>query len=168
MKQTLFVLFGLFIFSAAAQAQSNKEDVDMIQAMFGKDKKELVSAYMAIPAKDSVKFWKLYDEYEGKRKAIGRERIQLLQKYAEEYSSLTDAKASQIATATINNESKTSALYQAYYKRFSEVIGGKAAAKMFQLENYLQTVIKLGILNNIPFIGELDGQRPSSSGQMKS
>ncbi|MBN9297976.1 MAG: hypothetical protein J0I41_13265 [Filimonas sp.] len=160
MKHTLIVLFVLLISSTFVQAQSNKEDVDMIQAMFGKDKKELMSAYMAIPAKDSVKFWKLYDEYEAKRKAISRERIQLLQKYADEYSTLTDAQASQLAIATVNNDNKTNNLYLGYYKKFSEVIGGKSAAKMFQLETYLQTVIRLGILNNIPFIGELDGQRP--------
>ena len=39
----------LFFLSVTAFAQSNKEDVEIIQIMFGKQKKELIQAYMTIP-----------------------------------------------------------------------------------------------------------------------
>jgi hypothetical protein len=146
-------------------AQSNKEDVDLIQSAFGKDKKILVSQYMQIAAKDSVAFWGLYDEYETKRKELGKERISLLQKYADQYATLTDAQASELAKATIANDMKYSKLYDSYTKKFAAVVGGKNSAKLFQLEMYLQTVVRLVITNNIPFIGELDKQKAASTMQ---
>jgi len=55
-----------------------------------------------------------------------------------------------------------SKLYDTYFKKFSAVTGGKNAAKLFQLETYLQTIVRLAIMNNIPFVGELDKEKVES------
>ena len=64
----LIVIAVAFLLSAGMFAQSNKEDVDLIQSIFGKEKKELVQAYMTIPEAQNAKFWALYDTYETARK----------------------------------------------------------------------------------------------------
>ncbi len=156
MKRTLIIAACIFFSFNSLMAQSNSEDVDMIQAAFGKEKKALVSEYMQIPAKDSVAFWKLYDEYEGKRKAIGKQRIDIIQQYADNYDKLTDAKATQLANSVFSNDAKYTLLYQTYFPKFSSVIGGRRAAKLFQLETYLQTLIRAKMQTDIPFIDELD------------
>ena len=48
MKKISTIAAFLFL-SLVSFGQSNKEDVDLIQAMYGKDKKELVNLYMVIP-----------------------------------------------------------------------------------------------------------------------
>lgn len=155
-------LFGIVIASvltfasSAAMAQSDKEDVAMIQAAFGKDKKILVSYYMEIAPKDSVAFWKLYDDYEDKRKAISRERLEGIKKYADEYTSLDNTKATALAEASFNNDLKLDKLHQTYFRLFSKIIGGRDAAKLFQLEAYLHAYVRFTTLDNIPFIDELD------------
>jgi hypothetical protein len=151
---TSFIVMLLLSFPVFAQ--SNKEDVDMIQSAFGKEKKDIVKEYMQVDAQKSDAFWKLYDEYEDKRKAIGRERISLIQQYADSWDSLDDKKAQQLASATLANDAKYTSLYQAYLTKFSSVVGAKNAAKLFQLETYLQTMTKLWVMDQIPFIGELD------------
>lgn len=145
------------------KAQSNKEDIDLIQSAFGKDKKTLVSVYMNVPAKDSVAFWKLYDEYEDKRKAIGKERIDIIQQYADQYETLTDEQATKLAQSAFNNNQKYDKLYESYFPKFSAILGGKNAAKLFQLELYLQTVVRAVIMDNIPFIGQLDKEKIENS-----
>ena len=37
-----------------------------------------------------------------------------------------------------------------------KIIGGKEAAKFFQLEDYLENTIRISIQEQIPFIGEMD------------
>jgi hypothetical protein len=147
---------ALLLMSFSVFAQSNKEDIDIIQSEFGKEKKDIVNQYMQVNAQKSDAFWKLYDEYEDKRKAIGRERLHLIEQYANSMDSLSDSKAKQISISTLANDAKYTSLYQSYYSRFSNIIGGKDAAKLFQLELYLQTITKLYIMDQIPFIGELD------------
>jgi hypothetical protein len=37
--------------------------------------------------------------------------------------------------------------------------------KFFQLEDYLENIIRLGIQDSIPFIGELDASKIKAAGQ---
>lgn len=154
------IIFIVLLFlSSFVMAQSNKEDVDIIQSAFGKDKKDLVKDYMELSKKDSAAFWKLYDEYEDKRKVIGRERINLLEQYANGYQNIDNAKAEKLATAILSNDAKYNTLYQTYFKKFSEVFGARNAAKFLQLEMYVQTYVRANVMREIPLIGDLDKQK---------
>ena len=165
MKKLLIFTVTL-IYSAGLLAQSNKEDVAMIQAMFGKEKKELVKEYMTITDAQSAKFWTLYDEYEDKRKALGRERISLIEAYAKDYEKLDNNKATTLTTKKFAWTNKYTQLQQTYFTKFSTVVGGLQASKLMQLEDYLENNIRLAIQDQIPFIGELDKKKlPSNPAQ---
>jgi hypothetical protein len=156
MKHLLIAAACFFFLNASSFAQSDKEDIDLIQSAYGKDKKSIVSVYMKVATKDSAAFWTLYDDYENKRKAIGRERINLIKKYANSYDALNNATATQLATGFFANDTKTTQMQQLYFNKFATIIGGKNAAKLFQLEAYLQNTVRGYIMDQIPFIGELD------------
>jgi hypothetical protein len=154
-----FIIIALLLMSSFVMAQSNKEDIDIIQSAFGKDKKELVRDYMELSGKDSAAFWKLYDEYEDKRKLIGRERINLLEQYANEYQSLDNAKAEKLTTGILSNDAKYNTLHQTYFKKFTGILGARNAAKFLQLEMYVQTYVRANVMREIPLIGDLDKQK---------
>ena len=156
-KHTL--LIAALLFTSVAFSQSNKEDVDLLQAMYGKDKKELIKQYMQLTEPKASAFWKLYDEYEVERKKLGREKIRLIEDYANNYKSLTDAKADEISKGVIQNNLSTEKLYMKYYDKFSQAVGGVSAAKFMQMEVYLQTVVRNAIQEEIPFIHELDATK---------
>src|SRR4051812_33390815 len=96
----LFSLAALCVLSSFAQ--SNKEDVDLIQAMYGKEKKAIVADFIMTP--DTAKkaaFWRLYDAYETERKNLGKKRIALLEKYANDYANMNEKSADDIMKQTI-------------------------------------------------------------------
>ena len=101
-------------------------------------------------------FWKIYDEYEVERKVLGQKKVQLLSDYADHYSSLSDAKADELATAILKNNMDYDKLFSKYYGETKKAIGALDAAKFMQLETALQTAIRYDLLNHIPFIGEID------------
>ena len=161
----LIVIATSVLLSAGVFAQSNKEDVDLIQSIFGKEKKELVNAYMTIPEAQNAKFWALYDQYETARKKLGQERIKLIEDYANSYEKLDNKKATELATKKIAWSEKYAKFQQTYFTKFSAIIGGVQAAKFMQLEDYIENCIRVSIQEEIPFIGELDktkvsGQNP--------
>ena len=43
-----------------------------------------------------------------------------------------------------------------YYKKMKKTAGTKPAAQFYQLEYYFLNAIRMDLLDNIPFIGELD------------
>jgi len=151
------LLIGFVLFTALGSfAQSNKEDVDLIQSMYGKNKKELIQAYMTIPESQKTAFWADYDKYENERKALGRERIALIEDYANNYATLDDKKASELMSKKLKLNDSYNKLQKKYFGSMTKIIGGIQASKFFQLEDYLENNIKLMIQENIPFIDEID------------
>ncbi|ULQ54068.1 hypothetical protein [Flavihumibacter fluvii] len=154
--KNFFFLPAFLLISAISFGQSNKEDIDMIQAMFGKDKKELVQVYMTIPEAKKTAFWDLYDQYEGDRKTLGKERIALIESYANDYEKMDDVKAGNLMNRKLKWLGDYTKLQKKYFDSMSKIIGGKQASKLFQLEDYLENNIRLSIQESIPFIDELD------------
>ena len=155
MKQ-VFIMAAALILASGVFAQSNKEDIDLIQSIFGKEKKELVQVYMTIPEAKSAKFWELYDVYETSRKKLGQERIKLIEAYATNYEKLDNKKATELMTKKLAWADKYTKFQQSYFTKFSAIIGGLEASKFIQLEDYIENSIRLAIQEDIPFIGELD------------
>ena len=152
-----FLLLAFVLFTALGSfAQSNKEDVDIIQSMYGKNKKELIQAYMTIPESQKAAFWTEYDKYEVERKALGRERLSLIEDYANNYATLDDKKAGELMGRKLKWLESYSKLQKKYFGSMSKIIGGVQASKFFQLEDYLENNIRLMIQENIPFIDEID------------
>jgi hypothetical protein len=156
MKKISVLLFSLFI-SGVAFSQSNKEDVDIIQSVLGKEKKALVTEFLKLEAGPKTDaFWKLYDEYETERKTLGKQRIALLEKYASSYGSTNDAQTDQLIKEMQSLQGKTDKLIIKYYDKIKKSSSVKTAAQFYQLEAYFLSVIRATILNSIPFIGELN------------
>ncbi len=151
----LLVIAAVFV-SAAGFAQSNKEDVDFVQSIYGKEKKTIVAEFIMLEGAQKDAFWKLYDDYETQRKELGKQRIALLERYANGYMTLDDATTDQIIKDMIALGAKTDKLISTYYGKIKKASGVKAAAQFVQLEAYLAAVIRASILDTIPFIGELN------------
>jgi len=154
MKKLL--ILAAICFSTVAFAQSNKEDVDFIQSIYGKEKKTIIADFIKLEGAQKDAFWKLYDEYETSRKELGKKRLALLEKYAASYSSIDDATATQITKEMIKLGAETDKLIATYHKKMEKASGAKAAAQFYQIEAYFLSVIRASILESIPFIGELD------------
>jgi hypothetical protein len=156
MKKLSFIAILFFAVSATMVAQSNKEEVDFYQSLFGMEKKAIVAGFVKVDDASSEAFWTLYDQYESERKALGQKRIELLQKYVESYDQMSDEKIDELVAEMIKLKSSTDKLINTYYKKVKTASGSRAAAQFFQIENYFVSAIRLSIYESIPFIGELE------------
>src|SRR5688572_32900893 len=102
--------------STVVFAQTNKEDVDFIQSIYGKEKKTIVADFIKLEGAQKDAFWKLYDEYEGKRKALGHKRVALLEKYAANYGTMDDLATSNLIKETVSLGAETDKLIATYNK----------------------------------------------------
>jgi len=155
MKKLLTPIF-LLLFSSAF-AQLTQDDVNLIQSMYGKDKRDIMESYLKFKdEKSATAFWKLYDSYEAERKKLGQSYIKILQDYGKNYASLTNAKADELVTRSYNNNIAFENLFLKYYKQMKPVVGALTAGQFIQTEAYFRNAIKGAILDEIPFIGEID------------
>lgn len=153
MKQLLLaVALGL---SGIALGQSNAEDVDVIQGVYGKEKKAIMADFVELQGTQSDAFWTLYDEYETKRKELGKDRVSLLDRYVSNFETMDDATTSQLIRETADLGAKTDKLVLTYYKKMEKAAGVKAAAQFYELELYFLSAIRLHIFEKIPEIKDL-------------
>ena len=135
-----------------AYTQSNKEEVDLLQAAFGKDKKAVVAEFVKPSEAQKAAFWKLYDEYETQRKELGKQRIELLKQYADQYLTMTSEQADAWTKKVMELQKKTDNLISTYYTKIKGVSDGIVATQFYQIENYILTAIRMQVLQNIPFV----------------
>jgi len=149
MKKVTLVLSALFI-AALVSAQSNKEEVELMQAAFGMEKKAMVEQFVLMETSQKEAFWKLYDEYESARKELGKERLALLNQYAENYNKLTNEVAEAWTSKVISLSKKTDALIVSYYNKIKKATNPVVALQFYQLEGYILSGIRLSILEELP------------------
>jgi len=155
MKKLFLVVLLSSTVTTFAQSTS-KEDLDIIQGVYGKSKKELAVAFMNLTEPQSSAFFKVYDAYEIERKALGAKKVEIIDSYAKDYYNLTDEKADVLAKATLKNNADFEKLLSKYYNSVKKEVGALNATKFIQLEIYLQTAVRSEIQDSIPFIGELE------------
>ncbi len=151
MKKYFLIIAALFL-ASFAYTQSNKEEVDLMQAAFGMDKKAVVADFVKPSPAQKDAFWKLYDEYETQRKALGKERIELLKEYAAQYQTMTAIQADTWTKKVIELQKKTDNLIVTFYGRIKAVSDGLVATQFYQIENYILTAIRMQILQQVPFV----------------
>jgi len=123
-----------------------------VQAAFGMDKKAIVADFVQLSDTQKDAFWTLYDEYETKRKEYGRERIDLLKQYAEQYMTMTSEQADTWTKKVMELQVKTDKLIATYYEKVKGVTDGVVATQFYQIENYILSMIRMSILQEVPFL----------------
>jgi hypothetical protein len=152
----LLVIFApALVFAQANPMGASKEDVELVQSIYGKEKRQIQTDFLKLDDAKKAAFWKLYDEYEVKRKELGKRRVALLENYITNFEKLDDAKTKEIITETASLGAATDKLVLQYFKKMQKEVGAKPAAQFYQLELYFLSAIRLAIFENIPFIADL-------------
>lgn len=155
MKKIIFLLAGMMpaIFGFA---QSNAEEIDYFQSIYGMEKKVIVADFVQPTEANSVAFWEVYDQYELERKALGKERIKLIEDFAAKYENMTNEEADTWMKKVITLGKKQDKLVDTYYKKVKKVTSPITAMRYYQLEAYLLSAIRVEILDAIPFVPDSD------------
>ena len=156
MKKVLTLTAVLFLAIASTFAQSNKEEIEFYQSIFGMEKKAIVSEFISLEGEASTEFWGLYDSYEAERKANGQKRMDILNRYANSYLELDDETTDELVSEAMKVRDTQNKLIKKYYKSMKKAAGVKSAAQFYQLENYFANAVGVALTEQIPFIGEFD------------
>lgn len=151
MKKNILLIATLFLASFGF-SQSDKEEIDLVQAAFGLEKKAIVADFVQLTEAQKDGFWTLYDEYETKRKELGKERIELLKQYADQYMSMNSEQADNWTKKVMDLQVKTDKLIATYYEKVKGISDGIVATQFYQIENYILAMIRMQILQDVPFV----------------
>ena len=149
MRKLTLLFIAIFAFSFV-NAQSTKEEVDLMQAAFGMEKKAMMAEFVKVDASQADAFWKLYDEYETARKVYGQQRIKLFDTYLENYNKLTNETADKWTNEVITLQKNTDKLLVTYYNKIKKATNPVVALQFYQVEAYILSGIRLSVLEELP------------------
>ena len=153
-KLALLVLMAIGTFHL--KAQESKDEIQLVQSIWGMQKRDIVNKYMQFTDSEKTKFTPIYDAYSNEYKTLGAERIQIINDYANNYTSMTNEKADELIQKLLKNNAAIDKLQLKYYNKIKKEISAMRAAQFMQLELYIQTMVRAEIQSNIPMIGELE------------
>jgi len=151
MKKYILITVALFL-ASFAYSQTNKSEIELIQAAIGMTKKDAVKEYVQVSDAQKDAFWQLYDEYETERKELGKQRIELLIQYGKEYRNMTNEQADAWITKVIDLQGKTDKLIVTYFKKIRKATDPIVATQFYQIENYILSIVRMKVLNEIPLV----------------
>jgi hypothetical protein len=146
MKRTLAAGAAFALLASAVVAvpapdhhQGEEQDIDQLIELMRKDvraeKADIVAKTMELDADQAAAFWPVYKKYEVEAKTLGDERLKIITDYAEDFETLTDAKAEDLITRAI---------------AFLAVLPAKVVARFFQVDNRINNLIDLELSSQIP------------------
>jgi len=153
MKKMLLALICASSMITAA-AQTSDAEADAIINLLGVQKKEAIARLVTATGKDSVAFWKLYDEYQKKNVSVAKSRIQLYEKTAQSYGDMSPRVADSLAKKYFDNRIYQEKSLQEYYEKIKNATNAVIAFEFYQAEVYLLTQIRAQIMQQIPTYGE--------------
>jgi len=163
MKFKIILLASIFAGTAytsysqtpASYSGTSDAEADAIINLLGVQKKEAVSKLVSVSAKDSVAFWKIYDQYQAENRKTAKDRLQLYEHTANAYSNLTPAVADSLASLYFANRMGQEKTLEEYYKKIKAATNPVVAFQFYQAEVYLLTAIRAQIMQQIPTYGQL-------------
>ena len=150
--------FLVIVFACAtfiANAQTSDAEAEAIINLLGVQKREAISKLVPVKGKDSVAFWKIYNDYEKDNKKVALSRLALYERTALAYSHMTSALADSLAVTYFANRFSQEKSLEEYYKKIKASTNAITAFEFYQAEVYMLTQLRASIMQQIPTYGQL-------------
>lgn len=151
MKKIILVVSACVI-SLAMYAQTDNDYLELSRDVIKMEKKAAIAEVMQLTEAESVPFWELYNEYQGKLYLVQNKRIAIIKDFAENFENLTDEKADQLWLSSQAYAQEILKLEKQYYNKFKKILPAGKAARFFQAENKIETMINAQLAVDIPLI----------------
>jgi len=157
----LFVVV-LLLFPIASLAQqstapsssptASDDDIKMLRSDLRSDKKQIIAQNLQLTDTQAEKFWPVYDAYAKELAKLGDQRYAIIQDYANNYNTLTDAQADDLLKRMLAVDASAAALRQQWEPKFRKVLTGKQTALFMQLDRRISLLIEIQVASIIPLV----------------
>jgi Spy/CpxP family protein refolding chaperone len=134
----------------AVKAQSIHDEQQQVIAQIQTDKHAIVLKSLALDDAQVQAFTPIYDKYQLERKQLFDRAAALLDLYAANYESMTDDAAKKILKDWFSLQDDEVDLTRKYARQFEKVLPPAKVIRFVQIENKLDTLLKLKAVANIP------------------
>ncbi|MGH7289417.1 MAG: hypothetical protein ACREI8_15515 [Myxococcota bacterium] len=168
LRLVLAVVLALGLSAAALRAAepppgaAAEASLDVLLNAIRSNRKALVAANLGLTDAEAASFWPVYDRYQKESDALGDRLVGVIQDYSASFRDLSDDKAMKLVSEYLAIEADRVALRRAYVGEFAKSLPGRKVARLYQIENKMDAVIRYDLAATIPVVEEQgDGRAPN-------
>jgi hypothetical protein len=156
MKKGLFAVIAfcvLFLFVVPVCAQDKPADTNqLVREKIKADKKLFIAENMQLTEAEAKVFWPVYEGYQKDQGKLMDRTQKLINDYAKNYQTMTDATAKKLTDDMIAIENDRLKMRKDYLPKFRKVLSNKKVARYYQLENKIFAVVSYELAKVIPLM----------------
>ena len=159
MKSKIFsvvLMLAVALVAAAPSVLAQASETDQLQQLRAElqaDRQAVVAANLGLTDAEGTAFWPLYREYRGEMAKVGDRLQKVIQDFANVYESATAEQAKAMVDEMMSIQRAELKVKELYLPKFRKVLPEVKVARFLQIENKIDTLIKLDLAANIPLIG---------------
>jgi hypothetical protein len=136
--------------SSEAEKMNTDHYIDLVRRDLRQESRQVIGEAMNLTQAEANAFWPVYERYEAELRRLGDEKLALINDYADNYKTMTDAKAGELTSKAIDLDILRTSLLQQYLPQFQKALTNKRAAQFYQIEIPLLKLIDLQIASQLP------------------
>ena len=134
--------------------------IELLRSGARKDRAQLVGAVMQLDAEDAAAFWPIFRDFEAEYTQFGDGVLALIKTYCENYATMTNDLADQLATKLLDLEQTRNSLKRKYYLKIKDALDAITATRFLQIENQLERIADLQVSSQLPVLEGTRGSQP--------
>ena len=119
---------------------------------------------LGLDDEEATRFWPLYDRYQQELSAIGDRTARVVQDYIASFDDLSNEKALKLMEEYLAAEADRVQVRRTYLPEFAKILPGRTVARLYQIENKLDAVVRYDLAASIPVV-EAEPSGPRGGGQ---
>lgn len=129
---------------------ASDQDIKLLRQDLRSKKKQLIASNLSLTDAEATKFWPIYDQYTDELVKINNDKYAVIQDYAKNWGTMTDAQALDLTRRSLDVEARVTGLRTKYVPIISQVLSGTKTATFFQLERRIGMMIDLQLASQLP------------------
>jgi hypothetical protein len=158
--RVLAAALALVLYAATVQAgpadggQADETTAQVLLDAIRSNRKALIAVNLGLSDDEAAKFWPLYDRYQKEIYAVGDRLIAVIQQYTAGYREMSNDTAMKLVDEYLAVEADRIAIRRRYVPEFAAILPGRTVARLYQLENKMDAVIRYDLAASIPVMDE--------------
>jgi hypothetical protein len=115
-------------------------------------KEAIIKEEMQLTAQQASAFWPIYRDYDAQQNKLIDQKLSVFQEYAQNFMSMTDQKADELAQKVIALDDQRLALRKKYYQLMKAALPTVLVVRFFHVESQIQSLMDLQIDSSLPIV----------------
>lgn len=134
--------------------RAEEAQLDVLVDAIRSNRKAMVAVNLKLTDEEAAKFWPLYDRYQKEINAVGDRLRAVIEDYAASFNDLSNDKAMKLVEDYLAVEADRIQARRKYVPEFAAILPGRKVARLYQIENKMDAVIRYDLAATIPVIEE--------------